>query len=113
MLQAMDPDAITDYSLPDDIENPSVFHLRTLSGRQYARVVRLMDTDADGRIVRVTPEAATEALVQGLRGWSNFPAEWDKRDPLRNVDRLDDAAFAALSRKILQLATLPEDQAGK
>lgn len=104
MLHAIDPEAVTEIQTPEDSgPTKSTFLIKTLSGRQYARVISKMETRGASRAF--TSAAIEEAVRQGLVGWKDFPAAWDD-DIERNIDALPSEAFMHVASEIIKLAEL-------
>ena len=139
MITAFDPTFITDYQLDDEEENPTIFKLKGLSGRNWIRYKGLVDSkyfselDEDSfkeykkpnkaqlaKMAEVSEimnkhyaaniEATDFLLEKGLVGWKNFGAKFDEKT---KIDYLSDQAYMQISAKICNLSQITEEEAKK
>lgn len=106
MLPAVDPEAIYEFSLPDDTDNPTVFLLKALPSRHKGRVIAMARNAAGAESISLGIDGMVYALTHGLVGWRNWETPWSDNDQDRNIDSLPDDAFALIGQRIMELSGL-------
>lgn len=116
MISGIDINAVVDFTLPDDTENPTIWKLGIipsyLLGQLSNSVAKTGEMDMAFKILQIA-----------IKGWFNFGGiefkttkeKWFGRDidivPLDLLDRLPLKTITALSAKILEINGLtPEER---
>ncbi len=91
-----------EYSLKNDTDNPSIFHIKPLKVRDYNHVLDHVRADDTNKILAV-------CITNGLMSWSNFFDEKGTAIPVTtDLDILDDLFFAEdlneIADKIIEIS---------
>ncbi len=141
MITAFDPTNVTNYILPDDEgDNPTIFKVRGLNGREFIKYKGMLNTDAfdhlsdsdkeidldnpteeDLKILRERTEVMNKyyadnldsfdfVLDKGLVGWDNSSVVFDDE---KKIDYLNEKEYMAIASKIVNLSVISEKVAKK
>lgn len=104
MLKPLDPNAVVDFSLPGDEENPTVFKLKPLSGAERMHCIAY--ATSSGRNIEYGVESMKVAVRYGLVGWENFGDAPFSKNMDDNIRLMDMVTFTEVASKILSLSVL-------
>lgn len=94
------------------VEGATEFQLRPLTGYELQDVYLNAKPGEDGHVV-FSGAALKSALLAGLTGWKNFgngsPLDFNRRQPVKNLEFLDFTLTTELAAQVLEASTLTEN----
>lgn len=103
-LHPLDPQEPVEFPYPEDDDDPTVFLLKPLSGRQQARVLRGGVSVTEKDKIAYEPEAVDAALKAGLVGWRNFGGVEFSGDYETDIAHLDYVTLHAVFNRLMDIS---------